>query len=179
MSVEIQACVWRSALSGAQMLLMQAIADCADDDGFAYPSVRHLVWKTGLSRSGVQKILAFFREAGYLNGTPVETGDASTRYRIMVINLPEKTPWRTIKGRVSGQSGREYTLPTTLAGSSPPRPPRAVTLPTRSARNKEETSRNIIKSGDQNCEIHPNSGLTQWGSCWGCYAAKHSAATQA
>jgi hypothetical protein len=23
------------------------------------------------------------------------------------------------------------------------------------------------------CALHPNSGLTNWGSCWGCYAAKY------
>jgi hypothetical protein len=24
------------------------------------------------------------------------------------------------------------------------------------------------------CAIHPESGLTQWGTCWGCYTAKYS-----
>ena len=27
---------------------------------------------------------------------------------------------------------------------------------------------------EQQCAFHPDSGLTQWGSCWGCYAEKYS-----
>jgi hypothetical protein len=25
----------------------------------------------------------------------------------------------------------------------------------------------------EECTLHPDSGLTQWGSCWGCYSAKY------
>jgi hypothetical protein len=28
------------------------------------------------------------------------------------------------------------------------------------------------------CPMHPESGLTQWGTCWACYSATHSSAAQ-
>ncbi|MGA8154429.1 MAG: hypothetical protein WB952_26025 [Terriglobales bacterium] len=30
------------------------------------------------------------------------------------------------------------------------------------------------ENGREGCERHPDSGLTQWGTCWGCYADKYS-----
>jgi hypothetical protein len=30
------------------------------------------------------------------------------------------------------------------------------------------------KNGREECSRHPDSGLTQWGTCWGCYADKHA-----
>lgn len=29
------------------------------------------------------------------------------------------------------------------------------------------------ENGREECERHPESGLTQWGTCWGCYAEKY------
>jgi hypothetical protein len=29
------------------------------------------------------------------------------------------------------------------------------------------------ENGREICELHPESGLTQWGTCWSCYAAKY------
>lgn len=130
------------------MLVMIALADCADDDGFAYPSVGHLAWKTGLSRSTVQVTLGQFREAAYLDGEPT-SGEASTRYRIVVENLPEKKSWQRLKGRLVGDSGRSNTLPDNKAGSKhparpdpPPCPIDGATLPDPPTRNKEEPSLN-------------------------------------
>jgi hypothetical protein len=31
------------------------------------------------------------------------------------------------------------------------------------------------ENGKQECALHPESGRTQWGTCWECYAAKYSA----
>jgi hypothetical protein len=51
--------------------------------------------------------------------------------------------------------------------------------------NSENTSyldfEGIVKkeNGSQRCATHPQSGLTQWGSCWECYAEKYSNGTQA
>jgi hypothetical protein len=35
------------------------------------------------------------------------------------------------------------------------------------------------ENGRQECTLHPESGLTQWGTCWECYAAKYSGERQA
>jgi hypothetical protein len=34
------------------------------------------------------------------------------------------------------------------------------------------------ENGRQECALHPDSGLTQWGTCWGCYSAKYSSESQ-
>lgn len=138
------------------MLVMQAMADCADDDGFAYPSVGHLAWKTGLCRSSVQNILGDFRGKKYLDGKPT-TGAASTKYRIKVNMLPVKESWQKLKGRQIGASGRESTLPGNQAGSGDPAqtdevpcPNEAATLPKTLKRNKEEPSVNHQKNHQSN-----------------------------
>ncbi|HXW90341.1 MAG TPA: hypothetical protein VEK33_07320 [Terriglobales bacterium] len=33
------------------------------------------------------------------------------------------------------------------------------------------------ENGRQECSRHPDSGLTQWGRCWACYAEKHAGQT--
>lgn len=30
------------------------------------------------------------------------------------------------------------------------------------------------ENGREKCEVHPHSGLTEWGTCWGCYEQKYS-----
>ena len=37
-----------------------------------------------------------------------------------------------------------------------------------------EGTLNKKENGREECALHPESGLTQWGTCWGCYAAKYS-----
>ena len=32
------------------------------------------------------------------------------------------------------------------------------------------------ENGREECELHPESGLTPWGACWACYSDKHSSA---
>jgi hypothetical protein len=35
------------------------------------------------------------------------------------------------------------------------------------------------ENGREECTVHPDSGLTQWGTCWACYSAKCSGERQA
>jgi hypothetical protein len=35
------------------------------------------------------------------------------------------------------------------------------------------------ENGNHRCATHPQSGLTQWGSCWECYAEKYSGIAEA
>lgn len=37
-----------------------------------------------------------------------------------------------------------------------------------------EGTLNKKQHGREECTRHPESGLTQWGTCWGCYAEKHN-----
>ena len=38
-----------------------------------------------------------------------------------------------------------------------------------------EGTLNKKENGREECAVHPESGLTQWGTCWGCYAEKQTA----
>jgi len=39
-----------------------------------------------------------------------------------------------------------------------------------------EGTLNKKENGREECAVHPESGLTQWGTCWGCYAERHNSA---
>ncbi|MGC1686678.1 MAG: helix-turn-helix domain-containing protein, partial [Candidatus Acidiferrales bacterium] len=128
MSISIQTLVWKSALCGNSMLIMQAVADVADDDGWAYPSVAYIAWKTGLARSTVQAILSAFRQEKLLLQQTAGDGSQTSRYRIATENLPEKEPWVRLKGRVAGQSGREVR-PSPIIGHGVAYPARNTDAP--------------------------------------------------
>lgn len=40
-----------------------------------------------------------------------------------------------------------------------------------------EGTLNKKQNGREECSRHPDSGLTQWGTCWSCYAEKHGSQT--
>jgi hypothetical protein len=45
-------------------------------------------------------------------------------------------------------------------------------------KTNEQVNRSVNReNGRQECTLHPNSGLTQWGTCWGCYSDKHGSPT--
>jgi len=59
--------VWEhSRHKGSELLLLLAIADFADDDGRAYPSIARLATKTRLSKRNVQLVLRRLEESGEL-----------------------------------------------------------------------------------------------------------------
>jgi Helix-turn-helix domain len=58
MSIHVLNYVWRYSPShGGNLLVLLAIADHADDDGYAYPSLNHLAFKARMTERGVQKCL--------------------------------------------------------------------------------------------------------------------------
>lgn len=83
MSIKVTNWVWAKSESrnGARLVLL-ALADRADDTGFAWPSIEDLCERTKLSTRGVQKALAALAELGELE---VENGGGRrvrNRYRI-------------------------------------------------------------------------------------------------
>ncbi|MDQ3831906.1 MAG: helix-turn-helix domain-containing protein [Candidatus Tectomicrobia bacterium] len=67
MSIAIMTHVWqRSQHKGSELLLLLAIADNANDQGIAYPSVRTLAKKTRLSRRNVQYLINKVEQSGEL-----------------------------------------------------------------------------------------------------------------
>ena len=64
MSVKIMAQVWELELSHNAQSIFLALADHADDDGYCYPSVGRLAWKTGYGVRQVQRTLKYLRDGG-------------------------------------------------------------------------------------------------------------------
>ena len=62
MSVKIMAQVWELELSHNAQSILLALADHADDDGYCYPSVGRLAWKTGYGVRQVQRTLKYLRD---------------------------------------------------------------------------------------------------------------------
>lgn len=83
MSIKVTNWVWsRSESRNGARLVMLALADRADDNGFAWPSIDDLAERTRLSRRAVQKGIAALIESGELK---VENGGGrhrSNRYQI-------------------------------------------------------------------------------------------------
>jgi hypothetical protein len=67
MSVKIMSAIFDSKTLGpTERLLMLALADHADDEGWCYPSIARLCERTGLSERAVQSHVKALSEAGYL-----------------------------------------------------------------------------------------------------------------
>lgn len=84
MSIKVTNWVWsRSESRNGARLVMLALADRADDNGFAWPSIEDLMERTKLSRRAVQKGIAALVDDGELK---VDNGGGrhrSNRYQIV------------------------------------------------------------------------------------------------
>lgn len=72
MSINVMSAIWKSSqATGGELLVLLAIADFADDDGMAYPSVSTLGKKSRLSARQVQRAIRRLTALGEL---AIETG---------------------------------------------------------------------------------------------------------
>jgi len=108
MSVRQIARTWRDfAGEGSSLLLMLALADFADDEGFCYPSVRSLATKTRMSERHVQRLLNYFVQKGGISVVANVSGGApgaTRRYvlgRAKVIHTGDTDVTRDISQRVT------------------------------------------------------------------------------
>lgn len=84
MSVLSSARVWeRSKQAGTDLLMLLAIADFADDDGRAYPSVPTLARKCRTTPRHTNRILAMLRESGELEIRTNEGPKGTNLYRLV------------------------------------------------------------------------------------------------
>lgn len=103
MSVRTMARVWESSKqSGSHLLMLLAIADFADDDGFSYPSVPTLAAKCRMQPRNANVILAALRDSGELEIRLNEGPRGTNLYRILLDLLPLQSvaPLQGITGGV-------------------------------------------------------------------------------
>lgn len=80
MSVRIMSAVWDMDFSPVEKLILLALADWANDDGVAWPSIAKLAQKTGCGERTVQRTLRAAEQAGLL--TRHENPGKGCSYRI-------------------------------------------------------------------------------------------------
>jgi hypothetical protein len=106
MSIKAMNHVWgNSKANGAGLLALLAIADCADDNGIAYPSQTTIARKARISDRNLRRVIYELCEIGEM--TVLEKGDGrrSARYQILMksneggqIDHPKKTQNANFEG---------------------------------------------------------------------------------
>ena len=66
MSIRVMTAVWDMDLPAKQKLVALALADCANDEGEAWPSIATLARKCGCDRRTVQRNLREIEKLGFL-----------------------------------------------------------------------------------------------------------------
>lgn len=91
MSVRQMSIVWELDLDELEQAVLLVLADHADDDGrHSRPSVPRIVWKTGIGKRTVQRILKSFVERGFLVVARKGGGRLATEYRLELDAAPRK-----------------------------------------------------------------------------------------
>jgi hypothetical protein len=110
MSVRVMAAVWESSPHrGGTLLVQLAIADHANDEGVAWPSVDSLGRKARMSSRNVQLALARLQESGALAIEHGQGGHGCNLYRLWTTRTPENTsPPKTFQGEKSNRGGEVF-----------------------------------------------------------------------
>jgi helix-turn-helix protein len=87
--------VWRdSQHKGGTLLVLLAIADYAEDNGVAFPSVATLAKKARMTPRNVQYALRALERSGELQVGPPESGRKSNTFRVQTLRGIQ-TKWET------------------------------------------------------------------------------------
>ncbi|WP_409372310.1 helix-turn-helix domain-containing protein [Paraburkholderia mimosarum] len=105
---------WEQSLPPASKLVLMALADAADEEGYCYPRVRTIAVKCGVSERTVQRTLKTFESGNLLVVTPRFTGEGrqtSNGYRLHMSVDPDKLSPSAVNSRRGDAKG--VTLPLT------------------------------------------------------------------
>lgn len=172
MSFKVTNWVWaRSESRNGARLVMLALADRADDNGFAWPSVDDLAERTKLSPRAVQKAILCLVEIGELE---VENGGGrhrSNRYRI----LPKP---RTLDG-VTDEKPRTYdgVSDSETPNSAPETPNFETETPNNTPGNPVQSSPEPLEPPEEPSGNHPpvspkDELLDSWWTTYGSRTAQ-------
>lgn len=83
MSLDVLTAIWRDPpCKGGDLLCLLAIADNADDDGYAWPAVETIARKAAISERGAQKCLKKLADAGLISVIPGGGRGKTNAYQI-------------------------------------------------------------------------------------------------
>lgn len=174
--MSVQAMSWafeKSKSKLAARLVLLSIANHADlYTLYAWPSMPRIALEANVSVRQAQRAI---RELVSLGELEVEVGGGrgvASRYRIRcqdVTLFPERVTFKAGKGDKSCNAIRKnHQEP---SRSNPPLPPPlAGGVSARVRGNIARVRMNWLSlHPPEECPVHPDSGRTQVGSCWGCY----------
>ena len=78
MSIKVMSWAWEQELPPLTKLVLMAIADHCDDEGYAWPGIRGIAKKCGVAHSTVQRHVQSLEEQGILNVEPRQRPDGSS-----------------------------------------------------------------------------------------------------
>lgn len=111
MSMRMMTLVWeKSQHKGSELLLLLAIADNANDQGLAYPSLNTLAKKTRLDRRHVKRLVRVVERSGELI-VSIGTGPRGCNEYLIVEGGGQLAPRRKSTGGVQVQKGGAPTPP--------------------------------------------------------------------
>lgn len=140
MSIKQMAKVWEwSKAEGAALLVMLALADHADDDGYCFPGVERVAKKCRISSRSVQRHVKDLGEIGELKvetgrGVTVQ-GGATNRYKITLVHASPHMPLQSGDNLAPGDKTTEVVTPRARSGDTvmspkPSEEPSDITPPT-------------------------------------------------
>lgn len=119
MSVRTSAAVWEcSQHSGTELLMLLAIADFADDNGNAYPSVGTLATKCRTTSRHANRILSVLRTSGELEIRMNEGPKGTNRYRITFAGMTSTSPLTNRSPLTRASSTPDVHVPKPLTPTS-------------------------------------------------------------
>jgi hypothetical protein len=118
--------------------------------GFAWPGIGRLAADMDMSVRQVRRLLAEGQAAGVIRYSPgIGRGNSGQIVFLELIKADTGVPFSELKGDIKGDIFDSAIRNEPLNQDNPPIVPPI-------------------------CEKHPDSGLTNWGTCWSCYSEKHS-----
>ena len=78
MSIKVMTWAWEQELPPLTKLVLMAIADHCDDEGYAWPGIKGIAKKCGVAHSTVQRHVQSLEEQGILNVKPRQRPDGSS-----------------------------------------------------------------------------------------------------
>lgn len=113
MSIRVMSQVWEHSLAeGGELLVLLALADFADDDGYCWPSIARLAGKSRLSERQVKRVLRTLAERDEIE---MPTGERSAERPFRVTPV---TPGQNVPGDAHDTPG---VTPMTPPGGTPTR----------------------------------------------------------
>lgn len=186
MSIRLMTQVWELDLPRNEKLVLLALADHANDDGYCYPSVRRIAWKSGYDRRSIQRILRRLEDAEVLESAVEGGGRANpTTYRVVPekgVKLPPFIPL-ALAERASNEPQKGDILNTKgdiFDGKGDTHAARTVIEPSFES-SKKPPARSLSKNAKPNpkckpCDKELNPAKDGWEcpECWTFYRAEAS-----